>query len=347
MEKSISPPTSNYIMSSTQTNIDIDENFTQLLDLNNFKRSDLIFLDTVVGKIPQADPSKPALTYKRLPIMVRNQDGTIGELVMPTSLLFSYGPQENVNQTTGVVDGYSMALCLHSKDGATAAEKKFVSVFTEIAEGCKEYVWANKEKIECYDIESEAYLNKLNCLYWKKEKGKIVEGSGPTLYAKLIVMKAKKNKDGSIREPERIVSVFKDYKTKERLDAYSLLNKRCHTQAGVKIESVYFGGGGKAYLQVKLYEALIKPTGGGSMKSLFGSVPAPVAKVAIEESKPAPKETVPTGSLFQAGFGDDEEGSVNDEDEEEEVRPPTPPPVQRKVVRGGVAKPSKSKAAKA
>lgn len=315
-----------------------EENYTQLLNFDSFKPEDLVFMDPIVGKIPTTDTSKPALTYKRLPIMVRNSDGTIGELVLPTSLIFSYGPQENTNMQTGAVDGYSMPLCLFDKDGASEQEKRFVKVFTDIADACKKYVWDNREKIECYDIESEAYLNKLNCLVWKKEKGKIVEGTGPTLYAKLIVQKAKKNKDGTVKEPERIVSVFKDFKTKERLDAYSLLNKRCKTQAAVKIESIYFGGGGKAYLQVKLYEALVKLVGAGSnMKSLFGSVPEPETKVEVE--KPKPKAA--PGNLFAQALGDDDEeetGSVGEEEEEEEVaKPPTPPPV-RKVAKGGVAK---------
>ena len=44
-----------------------------------------------------------------------------------------------------------------------------------------------------YDLES-ADLKKLNPLYYKKEKGKVIDGSTPTLYPKLNWVKGGKDK---------------------------------------------------------------------------------------------------------------------------------------------------------
>ena len=104
---------------------------------------------------------------------------------MSTSELFSFGIQENIDQATGAVNGHVMPICLWNKDKPTAEQKEWTTTFDKIVDKCKDHVLSVKDEIENYELD-ESDLKKLNPLYWKREKGKIVEGMGPTLYAKLI-----------------------------------------------------------------------------------------------------------------------------------------------------------------
>jgi hypothetical protein len=128
--------------------------------------------------------------------------------------------------------------------GATEAEKAWVDGFTRIVEHCKKYLIENKEELDQYDLSADM-LKKFNPLYWKRDKGKIVEGAGPTLYVKLIASK-KHNK---------ILTLFSDIQG-QSLDPLELLGKRCHVNAAIKVESIYIGK--NISLQIKLYEAVVE-----------------------------------------------------------------------------------------
>ena len=57
-----------------------------------------------------------------------------------------------------------------------------------IVDHIKKYLLDKRDDIDHYELE-DADLKRFNPLYWKKERGKVVEGLGPTLYAKLIYSK--------------------------------------------------------------------------------------------------------------------------------------------------------------
>lgn len=311
---------------------DTEENTTILSNVKTFNSKNIIFSDLVVGKIPNSE-----LTYNRVMISVKNPDGSIGDLVISTPEIYSYGPQVNLNITTKQPDGFKMPLCLFSKTGATDDEKQFVDVFNAICDACKNYVWDNREILELYDLESPVQLNKMNPLYYKKEKGKKIEGAPPTLYAKLIVQKPRYNKDKSLKEPEKIITNFYHMKTGEKLDVSILMEKPCYTKAAVKFESIYFGSG-KVILQVKLYEALVKPIMSNAPKRLF-EIPEPETTLRDESTL--------SGSLLQNTFNplDEEEevGSVVDESELVIAEPePEPEPV-KKIVKKGAKPKAKTK----
>ena len=297
---------------------------TQLTSASGYDTSNMIFSKPEKGTIPGS-----GLTYMRVKIGTKYSDGTHGDLIISTDggELYSYGTQEN-KSPDGKVNGHVLPLCMWDRDGPTKTQKATTDTIDAIVDQCKDWLLNNKDKIEKYDLD-KSDLKKLNPLYWKREKGKIVEGRGPTLYSKLI--ESKKN---------GILTTFFDSETDEEIDPLTL-KTHCFVVPAIRIESIFIGN--KISLQVKLYEAVVRPLDRGR-KSLL----RPNAK----------KNVVQTNSLENALGGDESDleeenkqetvekeeseensdGSLEDSDEEEEdEKPPTPvkkkKSVKRKVVR--------------
>jgi hypothetical protein len=286
---------------------DID---TQLTSALGYDTSNMRFSEPVVGTIPD---SKPLISYRRINITTKNPDGSEGELIFPTDEVFSFGLSENTNIETGKVNGYVMPLCLHSKTGATPSEKAFTDTIDKVVEKCKIHLIANRDKVEQYDLEMND-LKKLNPIYQKREKGKVVDGSSPTLYAKLIVSK----------KQDKIVTYFFD-KNNEPINALDLLGKYCFATAAIKIESIFIGN--KISLQVKLYECEVRMTNTGMRRLLT--------------VRPESQSTVQQSSTSNPLDDDDDAGSIvadfeEPKDGEEDVEEPVkevPKKVVKKVVK--------------
>ena len=156
-------------------------------------------------------------------------------------------------------------------------------------------------------------------MYWKKEKGKVVEGTGPMLYAKVLQNK----------KTDTITSLFYDENGRD-IEPMSLLNKQCYVKAAIKIEGIFIGS--KVSLQVKLHEAEIKLKDSGVKRLLRASLPF------IQKEE---EEVVVSSELSSLSLKNDEKldeneeddkGSLKgDDDEEEKVEEPTPPPVSSKA----------------
>ena len=300
---------------------------SQITSTSGFNVSNIIFSEPVSGSIPD---SKPKIEFKRINISVKNNDGTTGELILPTSRLFSFGVSENVSQETGKVNGYTFPLCLWNKDNPTDEEKEWTTTFDNIVDKCIDHLVDVREDIDMFDL-SRADLMKskggFNPLYWKKEKytdsqGKaklrVVPGSGPTLYTKLIFSK----------KSDKFLSQFFDLDD-EPLNALDLMGKYCYTTAAIKIESIFIGS--KISLQVKLYEAVIEPISSG-MKRLL-SRPKSNSKVlefkSNSASHPLEMNTEILKSLDINDEEEDEKGSLVDDLEDLE----DPEPVVEKPVK--------------
>ena len=237
---------------------------TQITPIKGYDTQRIVFSEPISGTIPD---SKPKIEFKRINISTKNEDGSTGELILPTSRLFSFGVSENTSQETGKVNGYTFPLCLWNRDGPSDEEKEWTDLFDKVVDKCVDHLVENREEIEMFEL-SRADLTKskggLNPLYWKKEKhtndqGKtvmrVVPGSGPTLYTKLIF--SKKN--------DKFLSQFFDVND-EPLNALDLMGKYCYTNAAIKIESIFIGS--RISLQVKLYEAVVEPTSTGMRRLL-------------------------------------------------------------------------------
>lgn len=290
------------------------ERVNQLTSANGYDVSRMVFSDPQVGSVPNTP-----IVYKRINISTLNKDGTVGDLIIPTEQVFSFGVSENVNPETKKVNGHVLPLCLYNRSGPTATEKAWVDTFDSIVEHCKKHLVENREEIEQYDL-SMNDLKKFNPLYWKREKGKIVEGTGPTLYAKLIASK-KHNK---------IMSMFYT-ENEETIDPLSLLGKYCYVNAAIKIESIFLGN--KISFQVKLYEAKVRLMDGG-MKPLMAR-PKNSGRMLTSDSVPHASATEVKADDSDVG-DDDGGGSLHNSDTEEPKA--VVKAVARKVIRRVPAK---------
>ena len=224
---------------------------TQLIDVNSYiPKVSMIFSKPIVGEIPG---SKPKVEFKRIKIFTKNDDGTEGELVIPTGNLYSFGVSTNTSQETGVITGYVFPLCLWSGSSPTPEEEKWIDLFNEIVDNCIDHLFINRTKIGKFELERnelEKQKGGLNPLYWKLKKSSMarVPDRGPILYAKLIWDK----------KQDKILTNFYNSKNDKEIDPLKLLNKGCRVEESViKIESIFIGS--CIALQVKLYEAVIEP----------------------------------------------------------------------------------------
>ena len=234
----------------------LNEN-TQLITVDNYiPKQSIIFSKPIVGEIPG---SKPKIEFKRINIFTKNEDGTEGELVIPTGRLYSYGVSENRSQETNKIIGYTFPLYLWSRDKPTPEEEKWIDTFNEIVDCCIDHLVDNREEIDKFELERTDLTKTkggLNPLYWKMqkitdEKNKTflrkVSGRGPTLYAKLICDKRQ----------DKFLTKFYNMKDDKEIEPEDLMNKGCHAECVIKIESIFIGA--RISLQVKLYEAYVEP----------------------------------------------------------------------------------------
>lgn len=228
---------------------------TQLTDVSNYNVNRMIFNQSQKNTIPNS-----VLTYQRINISSRNEDGTVGDLILKTPMLFSFGVQESKSMETKEINGYVMPLCMWDRNNPSAEERAWTDMFDKICNHCKEYLVNNKNDIGKWDLEMND-LKKFNPLHWKRDKttGRIEEGTGPTLYAKLISSK----RDGV----DKILSSFYDADTCEEINPLDILNKYCHVIAAIKIESIFIGT--RIALQIKLWEVEVRLHGSGRKRLLM------------------------------------------------------------------------------
>ena len=187
----------------------------------------------------------------RIPICASKHGQTVPSLFIATPTVYSFGvsPQANigekVDENFANVKYYALPICLHSKNGATDEEVAFVDLFNRIVDACKAYLCTKElnEQIGKFgdDQIQISDLKKLNPLYYKKEKGQVVPGTGPILYPKLMV-----RKDG-----HSCATTFCDGK-QTHTNMRSLVGTRMYARCALKIESIFVGS--KISLQVKVCE---------------------------------------------------------------------------------------------
>ena len=315
----------------------------QLSDYNNFDVKNIIFSKADAGSVSGGGAGLSKISFKRMRMGCRYADGSTGDFLLKTpESLMSFGLQENTDLATGAVTGYQFPICLWNRNGATAEEKAFTDKFNEIVEYSKKYLVENRDEIEKYDLEMND-LKKFNPLYWKMEKGKIVEGRGPMLYLK--VMSSKKT--------GQISTGIIDDETNTYIEPMDILNKRCYMTGAIKFESVFIGN--KISLQIKLFETVVRIVDNNVTRGLLRPNARPKEEAALSVRPPAgnsfasqesafedvvPNTTNATGEEFVEEIyegedgegeegddqeGDDQEGEGDELQEEEEVQEEEPP----------------------
>ncbi len=282
----------------------------------NYSVDEIVFSEPQTVGIPDSD-----MSFKRINIQTRYKDGTQGDLVFATSRLFSFGVSEETSRETGKVSGYKMPLCCWNIDGASKEELAFTDILEAIAEKCKDHILENKDEIEKYDLQRSDLRKICSALYWKMEKGKRVEGQGPTLYGKLV----------HYRKDNKFGTTFFHPTTGTELNPIDLIGKRCDVRAAVKIDNIYVGR--DVRIQIKLLEASIEERQVGGQKLL----PRPSAARML-----ASTSTDTTAALMAADDDDDDDAgslaSSGDEEEEVKAKPKPKAKPKRKIVKRKIAK---------
>lgn len=291
---------------------------TQITTANGYNTTNIVYGKPRDGNIPGS-----SVTFKRIQMGTRNPDGTLGELILSTSRLFSFGLSPSVNMTTGKTDGYTLAMCLTNMDAPTQEEKAFLDTFNKICDHAVDYILQHRDDVGKYELE-KADLKKFNPVYIKREKGKVVEGSSPMLYAKVLQNK----------KMQTITSLFYD-KYGRDIDPMTLMNKQCYVKAAIKIEGIFIGS--KVSLQVKLHEAEVEMRESGVKRLLRPSAadapPPPVQSFASAVQSESKEEEDGDADA------DDDNGSLkgDDDGDDAEVAPspaeraPSPPPAPAKA----------------
>ena len=294
---------------------------TQLTSAIGYNTNQIIFSKPVNGSVPNTP-----ITYKRINIGTKNEDGTTGELIFETvGSLFSFGISSCTDPKTNDITGYSMGLCMWDKDNPSNEEKEWTEVFSNVVEKCKDYLVNNRDQISRFDLE-RGDLKKLNPLYWKKdEKGRVVDNSGPILSPKLIQSK-KLNK---------VLTNFYN-ENGEEIEFNELVKKRCYVKGAIKIESIFIGK--DIYLQVKLYEAEVRLIDSGVKRLLKRPTPRETPVLISNNVKPHifesdNEEDEPEEKKTEIVKNDeDDSGSIDgSSDSEDEPKQQTPVTVPKRV----------------
>ena len=254
-----------------------------LIQSETFNSENIVYSKPETNTIPGQK-----LSYQKIKIGYKNGND-VGDLMLesPPNLL-CWGLTEQHDMVSGQLIGYQLPICLWSKNGPSTDEKAFTDTINELCNFTKQYLVDNRESIGKYDLDM-AELKKFNPLYWKMEKGKVVEDKGPTLYAKC--MYSKKN--------DKFGTIFVDENINANVYPSDILNKQCHVKFALKVESIYIGT--KISLQVKLAEVLFRP------------------KETVLRSLLAPSAVIKDVSIDSKTEEENVEEEVVDEEEEEEI----------------------------
>ena len=272
-------------------------NFTQLVSASGYDVNNMVFSTPVEQKIPDSK-----VTSKRIYLSTKNANGTVGELCMATDEIYSFGVNINLDEKNkDIVTGYTMPLCLFNKNGPSESEKEFVETFNRIVEKCKDHIIENKDSLDQYSLERSELKKICNSLYYKrdpKNKAKIMDGVGPTLYAKLIFNKKKND----------IETTFFNSQTCEEVNPMDLIEKHCFAKAVIKFESIFIGN--KISLQIKLYECEVKMIDSGRKKLLPRPAASSTVNIVVKSNTYNPLDEDDDNDVFDI----DDAGSLKDED---------------------------------
>ena len=110
------------------------------------------------------------IKYKRIPIEVKYPNGRKGQLIIERTLLFSFGVNEKKNQETGKLVGYSIPVCLWSKDSApNTKELSFFETLNNVVSMCQSHLESEYGADLASSLSSPFYYKQIE---YTDEKGK-------------------------------------------------------------------------------------------------------------------------------------------------------------------------------
>jgi hypothetical protein len=273
----------------------------------------------------------------RIPMYTKNKDGTEGELIIQCDRTFSFGVSPNETEVENpetkvkfkTLNGYSASLSMWDQDGATPMQVATTDLITAVVEKVKDHLLSDEVMNSVSRFSKDGLersdLKKLDPLYWKREKGKIVEGKGPTWYPKLIWYKASVDAKTKKERPANMETIFysEDEVDEEgnpkEVDPLEYLSQRCYLTPLIKIESVYIGA--KITLQCKIYESYVKESEGGKKRLLHNTSSS---RPTISTSNPLTRQTTKPVIVSSSASSDSSSVSSSSKDEVKEEKVMSP-----------------------
>jgi hypothetical protein len=230
---------------------------TQLNDATTYNAENIQFSEPITGTI-QIQENINSKFYRVL-IGTKNEDGTFGHLLLKLpDNLFSFGVQENVDPKTKKLNGYSISLCLTSKNGMTAEEEAAIDTLDDITEKCIEHMISPElqpkigRKGKMQHLDRKAVFN-VGIIWRKKdEDNEIIKNATPMIYPKLI-----ENKSSG-----KIISLFlskdeiDESGFQKELDPLTLIKQWFSANPVIKIDNIFIGQ--RYSIQVKLWETEVR-----------------------------------------------------------------------------------------
>ena len=216
----------------------------QLSSYENITQDNIIFNEAKEFKVKDSK-----IKYKRIPIEIKYPNGKKGALVVESPVLFSFGVSEKKNQETGKLAGYSIPVCLWSKDSApNPKELSFFETLNNVVSMCQSHLENEYGADLASSLSSPFYYKQIEYTDKKgKKKTKIDESSAPVLYAKLIYSEKSK----------KILSLFKGKGGKD-LNPFKYINQYCNVKLALIIEGIFISKTVTS-LQIKVHECYVKP----------------------------------------------------------------------------------------
>ena len=216
----------------------------QLTSYENITQENIIFNEAKEFKVKNSK-----IKYKRIPIEVKYPNNKKGPLVIETPVLFSFGVNEKKNQETGKLVGYSIPVCLWSKDSEPSSkEKAFFDVINNITTASQKHLENEYGADLASSLPSPFYYKKEEYTDKKgKKRTKVDLSSSPVLYAKLIYSEKSK----------KILSLFRT-KGKKDLNPFKYINQYCNVKMALIIEGIFISNNVTS-LQIKVHECYIIP----------------------------------------------------------------------------------------
>ena len=184
--------------------------------------------------------------YQRIKIETKYPNGTKGDLIIETPLLFSFGVNEKKSQETDKLIGYSIPVHLWEKDSQPNIEEKaFFESINNIAEICQQHLEDEFGPDMTSTLNAPFYYKQVEYAD-KKGKKETQErwNSCTSSFCKTYLLW--KNK--------KILSLFKT-KGKQKVD---LLQQYCKVKMALIIEGIFISKTVTS-LQIKINEVYIKP----------------------------------------------------------------------------------------
>ena len=215
----------------------------QLSSYENITKENVIFNESKEFKVKDSK-----IKYKRIPIEIKFPDGKKGQLVIASPFLFSFGVNEKKDQNTGKLIGYSLPVCLWSRDSEpNNKEKAFFDVIKNIKTLSQQHLEKEYGADLASSLSSPFYYKQIEYVDNKgRKKTKVDETSSPILYAKLIYSEKTK----------KILSLFKGKGGKD-LKPFNFMNQYCNVKLALIIEGIFISKTVTS-LQIKVHECYVK-----------------------------------------------------------------------------------------